>query len=301
MLVAVGVDEVVEPDVLKGDDWGVVEGALNANNPDVVLGVVLELDGVLPKLKFVVLPDVDELGVEVVLKLKESLFSGLFVLLVVALLNGLRGLELSDVEDVVVVVVPNGEVIFPVVPNTVEPFGFPNEVVPNVPPVAPNAGLGLLGFVPKDEVVPLEVPVPNAEPVFAFAPNGEVVVPPPIPNPVLVASLTAAAVPPPPLVPKVGPKANFGAGTPLVLDVLVPVEPGVVVCLKSNTGFCVSFFSTGAVVVIAALAGVVVAAGLLKLKENFGVVVAPIVLEDVPVAIVVFVVVAVGVGNALTG
>jgi hypothetical protein len=272
---------------------------LNENNPGVVLGVVLELDGVLPKLKFVVLPDVDELGVEGLPKLKEGLLSGLFVLLVVALLNGLRGLELSDVEDAEMVVVPNA---VPVVPN---PFGFPNEVVPNVPPpLVPNAGLGLLGFVPNAEVVvPLEVPLPNAEPVFAFTPNGEVVVPPLIPNPVLVASLTAVVVPPPPLVvPKVDPKANFGADIPLALDVVVPVEPGVVVCLKSNNGFCVSFFSPVTVVVIEAPAGVVVpAAVLLKLKENFGVVVAPVVLEDVPVVVIVPVVVAVGFENALTG
>jgi len=288
---AVGPDEVV-PDVLKGEDC-----ALNENNPGVVLGVVLELDGVLPKLKFVVLPGV--VGVEGLPKLKEDLLSGLFVLLVEALLNGLRGLELSEVEDVAVVV-PNGEAVPPVVPNTVGPFGFPNEVVPNVPPLVPNVGLGLLGFVPKDEVaVPLEVPVPNAEPVFA---NGEVVVPLPIPNPVLTGSLTAAAVAPsPPVVPKVGPKANFGADTPLVV-VVVPVEPGVVVCLKLNIGFCVSFFSAATVVVIGAPAGVVVlAADLLKLKENFGVVVAPVVLEDVPVVVVVPVVVAVGVENALTG
>jgi len=66
---------------------------LNENNPGVVVGVVVELDGVLPKLKFVVLPDVDELGVDGLPKLKEGLLSGLLALFVVALLNGLRGSE----------------------------------------------------------------------------------------------------------------------------------------------------------------------------------------------------------------
>ena len=175
------------------------------------------------------MPDVDEEDAGLA-KLKEGLLSVLFMLFDVAPLSGL---ELSAFEDAGVIV-PNGEAVLL---NAVGPLCFPNVdgVVPN-PPVVPNAGVALLGFVPKDGVVVLlEVPGPNTEPAFAFTPNGEVavVVPPLIPNAVLVVvSLTAAVVPAPLLVPKVDPKANFGADTPLdpdVLDIFVAVGPVVVV------------------------------------------------------------------------
>jgi len=266
---------------------------LNENTPGVVLVVVLEVDGVVPKLK-VLLPDVDELEeVEDVglVKLKEGLLSILVSLLVVALLNGF---ELSDVEDGVVVV-PNGEVVLPVAPNTGEALGFPNAdvlPVPNAIPVVPKAGVVLLVFVPNAEVVPLEAPVPKAEPVV---PNGEVaaVVAPPSPNPVMVVASFAAAVV---VVPKVGPK-EYGAPA---FDVVVPVEDAPVVGLKLNIGVAVSFFSVETAAGVVAVV-VVLAVGLLKLKEIFGTVLAPVMLADVWPVVSVMLALGEAVGNALTG
>lgn len=266
---------------------------MNENTPGVVLVVVLEVDGVVPKLK-VLLPDVDELEeVEDVglVKLKEGLLSILVSLLVVALLNGF---ELSDVEDGVVVV-PNGEVVLPVAPNTGEALGFPNAdvlPVPNAIPVVPKAGVVLLVFVPNAEVVPLEAPVPKAEPVV---PNGEVaaVVAPPSPNPVMVVASFAAAVV---VVPKVGPK-EYGAPA---FDVVVPVEDAPVVGLKLNIGVAVSFFSVETAAGVVAVV-VVLAVGLLKLKEIFGTVLAPVMLADVWPVVSVMLALGEAVGNALTG
>lgn len=293
------------------------EGALNENTP----GVVLDVDGVAPKLK-VVLPDVDvPAGVDdtELPKPKEDLFSVLAALATAAL-NGLSGVEVS-VEDVEVAVL-NGEALLPVVPNAfVKVLDFPNAdgvpnagpVVPNAGPVVPYPGVPLFVLVPGpklEEVATLEVPPPKFEAGFT---NGEPAAPvgPIAVNPVLLAaSFDAELVFAGGLV---TPKVYFGAVAadtplkPVAFDVLVPVDdaPAVGVNgLKLNNGVDVSFFSAGVVVVIEAVPGVVVAGVaavvLLKLKENFGVVVAPATLGAARV-VVVGAAAGVAVGNALIG
>lgn len=265
--------------------------ALNENTPGAVVGVV---DGVGPKPKFV-LPDVDE--PEALEGAELPRLKGLLSDLVVLLAAVLNGLELSEGP----VVVPNGEIVLPVGPpvgpNT-EDFPKADVVVPNALPEVPNAGVELLEFVLKAEVVaPPEVPVPKTEPAFAKG-EGAATVVPPIPNPVLVVlSFGAVVAPLAPLLEAAGPKVKFED------VVVVPVEVIVFNGLKLNVGFDTSFVSEGVVVVIEAAVGVTAAvgpaAGLEKLKENFGAVVAPVVFADVvPVGVTVLVV---AVAATLTG